>query len=68
MNDYIIKEYAHRLTPGVAAQGNFISWYLPRHPVINPHKPGNFRIVFYAAAEFEGTSLNKNRVQGPGDK
>ena len=65
MNDYIIKGYAHRLTPEVAARASSITWYLPHHPVINPHKPGKLRIVFDAAAEFEGTSLNKNLVQGP---
>lgn len=42
-----------------------ITWYLPHHPVISPNKPGKLRIVFDAAAEFEGTSLNKNLVQGP---
>lgn len=65
MNEYIIKGYANRLTPEEAAQASSITWYLPHHPVVNPHKPGKLRIVFDAAAEFEGTSLNKNLVQGP---
>ena len=65
MNDYITKGYAHRLTPEEAARGSSITWYLPHHPVTNPHKPGKLRIVFDAAAEYEGTSLNKNLVQGP---
>lgn len=65
MNEYIIKGYAHRLTPEEAAQASSITWYLPHHPVVNPHKPGKLRIVFDAAAEFEGTSLNKNLVQRP---
>ena len=65
MNDYITKGYAHRLSPEKAARGSSITWYLPHHPVTNPHKPGKLRIVFDAAAEYEGTSLNKNLVQGP---
>lgn len=59
MNEYIIKGDAYRLTPEEAAQTSSITWYLPHHPVVNPHKPGKLRIVFDAAAEFEGTSLNK---------
>lgn len=65
MNEYIIKGDAYRLTPEEAAQTSSITWYLPHHPVVNPHKPGKLRIVFDAAAEFEGTSLNKNLVQEP---
>ena len=30
----------------------------------NPNKPGGLRIVFDAVAEFAGTSLNKNLLQG----
>lgn len=65
INDYITKGYAHRLTPEEAARRSSITWYLPHHPLTNPHKPGKLRIVVDAAAEYEGTSLNKNLVQGP---
>lgn len=60
MNEYIIKGNAYRLT-----LASFITWYLPHHPVINPHKPGKLRIVFDAAAEFECTSPSENLVQVP---
>ena len=40
-------------------------WYLPHHPVTSPTKPGKVRIIFDAAAEYEGTSLNKNLLSGP---
>ena len=39
--------------------------YLPHHPATSPTKPGKVRTVFDAAAECEGTSLNKNLLTGP---
>ena len=41
-----------------------ISRYLPHHGVINPNKH-NVRVVYGAAAEFGGTSLNRELMQGP---
>ncbi|KAF4514245.1 UNVERIFIED_CONTAM: hypothetical protein B566_EDAN019534, partial [Ephemera danica] len=40
-------------------------WYLPHHPVLNPHKPGKVRIVFDCAASFQGRSLNGDLLSGP---
>jgi hypothetical protein len=40
-------------------------WYLPHHNVVNPSKPDKFRIVFDCAAEYAGTSLNRQILQGP---
>ena len=40
------------------------TWYLPHHGVINPNK-AKVRVVYDAAAEYGGTSLNKQLLQGP---
>ena len=40
-------------------------WYLPRHPVCNPDKPGKVRRVANAASIFKGQSLNTNLLSGP---
>ncbi|KAJ8032713.1 hypothetical protein HOLleu_26324 [Holothuria leucospilota] len=42
-----------------------MTWYLPHHNVVNPNKPGKLRIVFDCAAEYIGTPLNKQVLQGP---
>lgn len=65
IEEYVEKGYARKLSPEEAAQESNHCWYLPHHPVTNPNKPGKVRVVFDAAAEFEGTSLNKNLLQGP---
>ena len=65
MTEYISKGYARKRTGEEAAKESSCTWYLPHHPVTNPNKPGKLRIVFDAAAEFAGTSLNKNLLQGP---
>lgn len=41
------------------------TWYLPHHNVVNVNKPAKTRNVFDCAAEFAGTSLNKEVLQGP---
>lgn len=65
MTEYISKKHARKLTPEEAAKESLCAWFLPHHPVTNPNKPGKLRIVFNTAAEFAGTSLNKNLLQGP---
>jgi len=65
MNDYIAKGYARKLTPEEASKSGPRTWYLPHFAVTNYNKPDKVRIVFDAAAEHEGTSLNKNLLQGP---
>ena len=60
MDDYIAKGYARKLTEEEASKSSSRTWYLPHFAVTSSSKPNKVRIVFDAAAEHEGTSLNKN--------
>ena len=42
-----------------------LQWYLPHHPVINPHKPEKVRRVCNAAAKHQGVALNDKLLPGP---
>lgn len=64
MDDYIKKGYAKKLSKEEAASTSDITWYLPHHGVVNPNKP-KVRVVYDAAAEYKGVSLNKELLQGP---
>ena len=65
MNSYISNGFARKLSEEELSKESGTHWYLPHHPVTSPAKPGKVRIVFDAAAENEGTSLNKNLLSGP---
>jgi len=39
--------------------------YVSHHGVYHPRKPGQIRVLFYCSAQYKGTSLNKNLLQGP---
>ena len=65
MKEYIGKGYARKLSSEEADHLGARTWHLPHFPVINQNKPGKARIVFDAAAEYNGTTLNKNLLQGP---
>ncbi|KAK3738190.1 hypothetical protein QZH41_003086 [Actinostola sp. cb2023] len=65
MDGYIQKGHARKLSKEEVSTQGPRTWYLPHFGVTNEHKPGKVRIVFDAAAEFNGTSLNKNLLQGP---
>ena len=42
-----------------------LQWYLPHHPVINPHKAEKVRRVCNAAAKYQGVTLNDKLLSGP---
>ena len=42
-----------------------LQWYLPHHPVINPHQPEKVRRVCNAAAKYQGVALNEKLLSGP---
>ena len=62
---YIDKGYARELTEDEVNAESPVRWYLLHHPGTNPNKLGRVRIVIDAAAEYQGTSLNKALLQGP---
>ncbi|XP_069967481.1 uncharacterized protein [Bactrocera oleae] len=65
MNAYVRKKYARKLSPAEAAISTPKTWYLPHFAVANPNKPGKLRMVFDAAAEVSGISLNSQLLKGP---
>jgi len=65
IKEYVNKGYARKLTPEEAAKRSKMTWYLPHHPVVNANKPNKCRVVYDAAAKFDGTSLNDQLYQGP---
>ena len=65
IEDCVAKGYARRLSKEEAAAVSNITWYIPHHAVTNPNKPGKVRVVFDAAAKYNGTSLNDQLLQGP---
>ena len=64
MSDYISNGYAVKLSDEAAARTSNHAWYLPHHGVVNPNK-SKVRVVYDAAAEYGGMSLNKELLQGP---
>ena len=64
MDDYIAKGYDVKLSKGESASTSERTWYLTHHGVVNPNK-AKVRVVYDAAAEYGGPSLNKELLQGP---
>ena len=65
MDSYISSGFSRKWSEKELAKESSTHWYLPHYPITSPTKPGKVRIVFAAAAEYEGTSLNKNLLSGP---
>ena len=63
MQDYILQGFAEKVETEYVEEG--CSWFLPHHPVVNPHKPEKLRIVFDCAAKFMDSSLNDALMRGP---
>ena len=49
----------------LAETANQPVWYVPHHPVLNPHKPDKVRRVCNAASKFRGYSLNDVLLADP---
>ena len=64
MSDYVAKGYAVKLSKEEASITSNRTCYIPHHCVINPNK-AKVRVVYDAAAEYGGTSLNEQFLQGP---
>ena len=65
IKEYETKGYTRKLSPEEAAAPSSKQWFLPRHPLLNPNKPGKVRIVMDTAAKKNGVSLNENLLIGP---
>ena len=65
IEDLLQKGYAEPVQDSEDEKDDGIKWYIPHHSVTSPNKPGKLRIVFDCAAEYGGTSLNKQVLQGP---
>ena len=64
MNDLFEKGFARKVPNEQCDKRSNATWYLPHHPVLHPQKPDKVRVVFECAAEYRGTSLNKELLQG----
>lgn len=65
LQDYESNNYTRKLSTEEINQKDETIWYLPVFPVLDPKKPDKFRIVWDAAAEVQGVSLNSNLLTGP---
>ncbi|XP_035901806.1 uncharacterized protein LOC118507435 [Anopheles stephensi] len=65
LREYLAKGYVRQLGTDELKVFYPRKWYLPVFPVTNPNKPDKIRLVWDAAAEVKGVSLNKKLLTGP---
>ncbi len=65
INEYLTLGHARKLNANELTSSSNRTWYLPHHGVVNPYKPSKVRVVFDAAAQFKGVSLNSALLTGP---
>lgn len=64
VNNVIEEGYAE-VVPQEEKEGTKVrTWYIPHHGVFHPRKK-NLRVVFDCGAEYQGTTLNSELLQGP---
>ena len=61
---YVENGYARKVSATEMLDGCPKRWFLPHHAVVNPNKT-KVRVVFDAAAQYSGTSLNSALLTGP---
>ena len=62
----INNDYAEKVPQEILTTDDGKACYIPHHGVYHPKKPDKIRVVFVCSAEFAGTSLNDQLLQGPG--
>ncbi|XP_046351945.2 uncharacterized protein LOC124132206 [Haliotis rufescens] len=64
MQKMFVKGYAEVIPEEEAEPCDGHTWYIPQHGVYHPQKK-KLRVVFNCAAEYDGTSLNKQLLSDP---
>ena len=65
IDNLLDRAYASKVLDSQLSRPCVASWFLPRHPVFHPKKPGKVWVVFDCAAKFRGISLNNVLLPGP---
>ena len=66
VEEIIAKGYARKVPPHQRESGyQGKTWFIPRHGVYHPHKPGKIRVVFNCSAKYQGKCFNDLLLKGP---